>query len=170
MLKIKNIELKPLSTKDTEFLLEMRNDLEIADNFFSDPPVYDYGHNRWLSGKNTDDLDFIIWYEGQRAGQISITKINYRHQKGEYGVMVHKDFRGKRIAYEASVLLLEYVFQNLPINKIYLEVFASNNRAIQLYEKIGFEKEGLFKDEFFKNGFFQDICRMCLLKSKWSEK
>jgi len=168
MLKTKNIELKPLSIKDTDFLLEMRNDLEIADNFFSDPPVYDFGHNRWLSGKSTDDLDFIIYYEGKKAGRISITKIDFRHQKGEYGIVVQKDFRGKRIAYEASILLIDYVFQNLPINKITLEVYENNEKAIKLYEKLGFIKEGLLREEFLKNGRFQNVYRMSVLAKEWN--
>lgn len=164
MLKKDAITLRPISVEDTEFILDLRNNLEIADNFFSDPPLYDFEHNRWLNDKKKDDLDFMILHKGEKAGRISITKIDFRHQKGDYGIVLHPAFWGKNIAYEASNLLLDYVFRNLPINKIYLEVFESNLKAIKLYERIGFKNEGLFEEEYFKNGLFQNICRMRILR------
>jgi len=36
--------------------------LEIADNFFSDPPLYDFEHTKWLNSKNTDGLDLITMF------------------------------------------------------------------------------------------------------------
>jgi diamine N-acetyltransferase len=172
MLKNEKIILRPISIKDTHFILELRNNSEIADQFFSDEPVYDFEHNEWLSSRNKDDLDFIIVENDtqKEVGRIYLTNINYRHQKGEYGIVLHSDFRGKRIASDASHLLLEYVFNNLPINKIYLEVFESNTKAIHLYEKIGFQKEGVFKEEYFKNGTFQNVCRMSLLREDYKNE
>lgn len=38
MLKEGKIFLKPISGNDTEFILELRNDLKIALDFFSGPP------------------------------------------------------------------------------------------------------------------------------------
>jgi len=172
MLRNDVVTLKPISLNDTEFLLGLRNDLEIANQFFSDAPLYDFQHNSWLKTRNSNDLDFII-IENQtqkRAGRIYITQIDYRHQKGEYGIVLHPEFRGKNIAFKASLLLIDYVFRNLPINKIYLEVFESNLKAIKLYEKIGFKKEGLLKEEYFKNGTFQNVCRMSLLRNVWKER
>lgn len=172
MLKNDAVTLKPISLKDTDFILELRNDLEIADQFFSDAPLYDFEHTNWLKNRNKDDLDFVI-VENQtqrKAGRIYITNVDYRHQKGEYGIVLHPEFRRKNIAYEASDLLIDYVFRNQPINKIYLEVFESNLKAIKLYEKIGFKKEGLFKEEYFKNGTFQNVCRMSLFRKAWKER
>ncbi len=169
MLKNDVVTLKPISLNDSEFILGLRNDLEIADQFFSDVPLYDIEHNNWMKTRNSNDLDFII-IENQtqkKAGRIYITQIDYRHQKGEYGIVLHPEFRGKNLACEASSLLLHYVFNNLPLNKISLEVFKDNLKAIKLYKKIGFVEEGLMKEEFFKNGTFKDILKMRLLKSEW---
>lgn len=172
MLRNDAITLKPISLIDTDFILELRNNLEIADQFFSDAPVYDFEHNNWLKKRNNEDLDFIILdnHSQKRAGRIYLTNINFRHQKCEYGIVLHPESRGKNIAYEASKLLIDYVFQNLPINKIYLEVFEGNLKAIKLYEKIGFKQEGLFKAEYFKNGTFQNVCRMGLFRKEWSDR
>jgi len=166
------ITLKPISVKDTEFILELRNDLEIADQFFSDPPLYDFKHSNWLKIRSKDDLDFIVMEKQtqKRAGRIYITNIDYRHQKGEYGIVLHSNFRGKNLAYKASKLLLDHVFNNLPIQKIILKVFNDNQKAIKLYKKIGFSQEGYFKKDIYKKGEFKDVCQMALFKDNWFKK
>jgi len=67
----------------------------------------------------------------------------------------------------ASEMLLDYAFGALPTNKIYLEVFTDNKKAIRLYEKLGFKQKGLLKEEIYKNGTFKDIIRMTILKKDW---
>ncbi|CCU83509.1 GNAT family N-acetyltransferase [Mesotoga sp. BH458_6_3_2_1] len=162
-----DVLLRPLSIKDTEFLLGIRNDLEFADEFFSDPPVYDFSHNSWLQSAAKNNIELIVEFKSERAGQIRLTDIDYRHQKAQFGILIAKDFQGKGIAFGSSKIFIEYVFRNLPINKIYLELFANNIPAFKLYEKLGFSEEGRFRQEYFKRGEFKDTIRMSILREKW---
>jgi len=168
MLKNEFVELKPISNKDTEFVLSLRNNIELSNNFFSDPPVYDHEHNNWLNKRNSEDLDFIILNsENVKTGRIIISNLDFRNQKCEYGIMIHPHYQRKGYGYQASSILIEYVFTNLPINKIFLEVFEKNNGAKILYEKLGFINEGLLIEEYYKCGVFQNTYRMALLKNNW---
>ena len=169
MLRKGNILLRPISINDTEFILELRNDLEIASNFFSDPPVYDYEHLKWLNN-HPKDIDLIIEYDGEKVGRIRLTNVDYRNQKAEYGIVLKKEYRRKGIAKTASRLLIDYVFNNLPIRKIYLHVFEDNNAAIGLYKKLGFKVEGVFKEEIFKSGSWKNVLRMALFRDEYIEK
>jgi len=171
MIKSEVITLKPISKEDTDFILALRNDLEIADQFFSDPPVYDVEHESWLQVRNKTDLDFIVVLNetGERAGRIYINNVDYRNRKGEYGIVIHPDYRGRTLAFLSSELLLRYVFLNLPIKKIILKVFSDNNKAINLYKKIGFIQEGYLKEDVYKNGSFKDVCMMAVFKDQWIE-
>lgn len=171
MIQSGSIRLRPISEDDTDLILELRNDLKNAANFFSDPPLYDFGHKKWLASLDLNGIYMVIEYVGEKVGTITITNIDYRHQKAEYGRIVVKDsYRGKGIAFTASNLLISYVFHNLPIRKINLEVFADNIQAVRFYEKLGFEKEGLFKKEYYKNGTWKDVLRMALFRETWEEK
>lgn len=164
MLRDKEIELLPISEKDTEYIIQLRNNLEISNNFFSDPPLYDFKHKEWIS-KMKNSIDMIIYYNSEKVGRIYIYNIDYKNEKCEYGIALDPEYSGKGIAYEASKLLLNYVFSNLKIRKIYLELFSDNMRAKKLYEKIGFKQEGYFNDEIYKNGEFKDIIRMAYYKN-----
>jgi len=166
MLEKEHVKLIPISEKDTEYLLELRNNLEISKYFFSQLPIYDFKHEKWLYDLDKV-LDFIIYYDSKKVGRIYIYNIDFLNEKGEFGIIVEKSYSGQGIAYKASQLLFNYVFTNLKINKIYLLVFSENERAIKLYEKLGFEQEGYFKKEVFKNGRFQNVIRMALFRDEW---
>lgn len=166
MLEKEHLKLIPISEKDTEYLLELRNNLDISRYFFSQLPVYDFKHKKWLYDLDKV-LDFIIYYNSKKVGRIYIYNIDFLNERGEFGIIVEKSYSGQGIAYKASQLLFNYVFTNLKINKIYLLVFSENERAKKLYEKLGFEQEGYFKKEVFKNGKFQNVIRMALFRDEW---
>jgi diamine N-acetyltransferase len=169
MLEKKQIELIPISEKDTEYILKLRNTLEISKYFFSQLPVYDFEHKLWLYDLDKV-LDFIIFYNSKKVGRIYIYNIDFLNEKGEFGIVLEKNYSGKGIAFKASKLLLNYVFKNLKINKINLEVLSDNTKAINLYKKIGFKQEGYFKEEIYKNGEFKDVIRMAYHKSEWKNE
>jgi diamine N-acetyltransferase len=158
------ITLRPISKVDTEFIVDSRNSLNIFDNLCSDLPTYDFKHEQWLN--NFDyAIDMIIHYNKQRCGRVTIYNIDYRNQKAEYGIFVNQEYQGRDIAYRASKILINYVFSNLNIRKIYLHVFSTNVPAIKLYKKLGFVEEGILKEEIYKNGKYRDLIRMAIFKS-----
>lgn len=168
MLQAGEIKLIPMGLKDAEFIVNLRNKEEVFNYSFSNIPLYDFGHNRWLNEINTtNNIFFIIEHKEKKIGYINITNIDYLNEKGEYAIALDPQETGKGIAYKASQLLFNYVFTNLKINKIYLLVFSENERAKKLYEKLGFEQEGYFKKEVFKNGRFQNVIRMALFRDEW---
>ena len=66
--------------------------------------------------------------------------------------MGEQSAKGKGVASRASKLLLEYAFNTLNLNKVYLYTEFDNVNAQRLFEKLGFEKEGLIKDDLIFNG------------------
>jgi|LSQX01.2.fsa_nt_gb diamine N-acetyltransferase len=167
MLQEKEIKLFPISEKDTEFVIMLRNKINISDNFFTNPPLYDFEHVAWLKNIDKNDIYLIIEYNNKKIGLINISKVDYLNEKAEFGIVIDENYQGKGIAYKSSKLLINYVFDNLKINKIYLNVFSDNENAIKLYKKLGFEQEAFLREEIFKNGKFKNVIRMALFKSKW---
>ena len=53
------------------------------------------------------------------------------------------------------------------MHKVYLYVDTSNDRAVHIYEKSGFEIEGTLKEQFYTKGEYQDAYLMGLLKHNW---
>ena len=49
-------------------------------------------------------------------------------------------------------------------------VLESNNRAIALYDKLGFKKEGIKREAVYKNGEFVNMIFMAILKSEYKNE
>lgn len=61
---------------------------------------------------------------------------------GEFGVSVHPDFKGKGVGRKMIEELLLWAERNNGVEKVFLNVFATNENAISLYRTLGFTEEG----------------------------
>lgn len=61
---------------------------------------------------------------------------------GEFGVNVHPKYQGQGIGHKLVDTLLKWAKANQQIEKVILQVFASNKNAIELYKRNGFIEEG----------------------------
>lgn len=59
------------------------------------------------------------------------------------------DVQGKGIATAATGKLVEIVFEELKLNRIFLNLLSDNIKAIRMYEKCDFVYEGEFRQHFF---------------------
>ena len=82
---------------------------------------------------------------------------------GSLGMGVIKSHRGQGIGKRLIEATIEQAFAR-GMTRIELEVFSSNTRAIQLYEKFGFEHEGLKRRARCVDGRWDDFAIMALLK------
>ena len=77
------------------------------------------------------------------------------------------DHVGKGAGSEALGLAVGFGFRELGFNRIQLDVFAYNSRAIRAYEKVGFVIEGRRRQAMFHDGEFHDDLVMAILFDDW---
>ncbi|MEK6858024.1 MAG: GNAT family protein, partial [Nanoarchaeota archaeon] len=68
---------------------------------------------------------------------------------------------------EVTKLLVQYAFDKLNLNKVYLGVNVENIGAVKSYEKTGFVHEGRLREEVYRNGRYYDVHKMSILRSEW---
>ncbi|GAA4011205.1 N-acetyltransferase [Hymenobacter fastidiosus] len=67
----------------------------------------------------------------------------FAHVLGELTLAIHPRYQGQKLGYQLFTALLSTTRRQLPhIRRVELLVRESNQRAIALYEKLGFEREG----------------------------
>ena len=66
--------------------------------------------------------------------------MNVKDGEAELGIVITYAKQNAGYGAEAIRALLTYGWNNLPINRVYLEVYIDNDRAIHLYEKCGFKE------------------------------
>ena len=76
---------------------------------------------------------------------------------------VHRDFRRQGTGSRLMVSVIEQAWQS-GLERIELLVWADNQSAIALYEKLGFEHEGLLRNYRYLDGEYTDGVMMALLR------
>ena len=112
--------------------------------------------------QSSNSIFIIAEVEGEMAGLANFeggSKPRDRHT-GELGITVAKKYWGLGIGRELMIALIEWAEQNPVIRKMNLRVRADNNRAIELYRKLGFIDEGVITRDMIIDGEFYDCIFM----------
>lgn len=110
------------------------------------------------NNKNRKDrYDAVIEVDGVSVGLIGLLGIDTKNKKAEYYITLgEREYLGKGIAKKASILILEYAFTELGLNRVYLYTEIDNTSAVKLYERVGFKCEGVLRNDLLSKGRYVD--------------
>lgn len=119
----------------------------------------------------TDDrFDAVIEADGVPVGLIGLLTIDLKNKKAEYYIsMGELSYKGKGIAKKASYLILDYGFNTLKLNRIFLYTETENVLAQRLFESIGLIKEGCLKADVYSHGNFVDRFVYGCVRDSWNK-
>ncbi|MFN8206095.1 MAG: GNAT family N-acetyltransferase [Bacteroidales bacterium] len=171
-LRSRNILLRPWQEEDASGLAELANNRNIAD-MLRDGFPHPYtlvDAVSWIHSTiavNNPPTLFAIMFEEKLAGGIGILlKDNIYRKNVEIGYWIGETFWGKGIATEAVKLIVEYIFRNFNVVRIYAETFTSNKASSRVLEKNGFVCEGIFSKAVIKNEVLLDSATYALLRQE----
>lgn len=124
-----------------------------------------------ISGDRSRCDFFIVLKEGNEiVGDIALNDIDFSNRSCNLRLAIdnEKDC-GKGCGSEAISITLDYGFGMLNLHRIELEVYSFNERAIHVYEKIGFKREGLKRDALYFNHKYHDAIYMSILDSEFNK-
>ena len=168
------VSIRPITEADTAKIVKWRNTPSVVEHFIYRTPLDEQGHLNWFHNRvQTGEVaQFMIVDEeaGEEVGSVYLRDIDKENQKCEYGIFIGEDScRGKGIGSAAAKLALDYAFETLGLNRVFLRVFADNTRAINSYENAGFRYEGTFRDDVIIDGKAYDMVFMGILKEDWEK-
>jgi RimJ/RimL family protein N-acetyltransferase len=83
--------------------------------------------------------------------------------------MVERKSWSKGYGTEAISGLLERLFLNKNMHRVWLRVDQGNARAIKCYAKCGFVKEGMLREDHFAHGAWRSSCVMSIVVDEFKE-
>lgn len=174
MLETRRLVLRMLEERDGEQIIIWRNQKEIINQLFSNFGIIKKQHDQWFESyvNNSKRLEFIIETKENKKpiGTVGLNNIDYKNQKAELGILIGEfSEQSKGYGFEAISKLLVYAFNEMNMQKISLQTFYDNIKAINLYKKNGFKEDGVLRNEIYKNGKFKDVIVMSLLREEWKE-
>jgi [ribosomal protein S5]-alanine N-acetyltransferase len=122
------------------------------------------------SCETTNDASRVILAIRQRAdpkiiGYVHIHNINAVHRSADLGIRIGDEkHRGQGFGKEALAMALNYCWNHLNLERVSLNVFRHNARAIAAYSACGFKKEGTLKRFLFVDGAWVDLVLMAAFR------
>ena len=114
-----------------------------------------------------NEVSLVAEDDGRIVGWVDVTRGPFEGLThcGRLGMGVAPDARGMGVGTALLVRALDRGFRTL--ERIELEVFASNVRACDLYRRMGFVDEGRRRGARKLDGAYDDILMMGMLRGEW---
>lgn len=155
-----------LDEKQREKVLHWRNDKDIRTWMYNDHEISIEEHNGFIENLRVDFKNsywLVKHKEYGDLGVIYLNKIDLKNKNAYLGIYGNpeNDVKGKGSMLGKAILTL--AFDKLSLHSLKLEVIKDNERALNLYRKLGFSEEGKLREYIFKDDEWKDVIVMGLV-------
>lgn len=174
------VELRPVSLEDFKRTYEWINDEEtsklgVGSGLFGQSHIpLEKLEDDYEKIKKIDKREkgvFSIYTRGENPkhiGTINYRELNIVSRRCTVGIGIGvKDYWDNGYGSDAMKALIHYLFQTMNLNRIQLDTWSGNVRAIRSYEKCGFVIEGRMRNDEYIDGKYYDTVVMGLLKEEY---
>lgn len=160
-----------LCESDLELVLKWRTSPHVTKFMYTDIESNIENQKKWFNKIKDDKTQkhWIIQFKEEKIGLISLSKIDTLNQHATSGFYIG-DMKYAMLASRVLPYFLNYVFFDLELNKLYIEVMSNNKNMLKMDYHYGFRHVGTMEKHIYKNGQFHDIEILELLKDKWVEE
>lgn len=172
MMKGNFVYLRPIKKEDMESFYNATQDEEIRYMTGTRDTISKEDVNNYYDkiSKDSSRYDFgICLNDGDvLIGNLSILDIDCINHKAGFRIAIHyHKYFNKGYGTEAVKIALTFVFEELNLNRLQLEVYSHNQRGIKAYKKAGFKIEGIIRDSLYLDGKYTDEIIMGMLKKEY---
>lgn len=165
------IKLLPLEKEDLTKSRIWINNSSLNARMLRVLPVTQADQERWYEDIVQGALKMVFAIkminDEEHIGNTGFYHIDWIHRRAEFWILIgEQKFWGQGIGSDVLFLMQRYAFDNLNLNKLYLNVGIDNERAIALYKKFNFVQEGILKEHYYIDGEYIDIATMAILRRK----
>lgn len=160
-----NISFKKMNLNHLEFINTVRN--QYSNEYLHDSRKFTLEETKNWYYKSNPDF-WMILLDDITVGYFRLSNYSKQNKNIYIGADIAPEYTGKGIAKEAYKKFIPHLFTMYGLNKISLEVLETNQRAINLYNKLGFVNEGVKREEVIKNGKWVNSIMMSILKKEFN--
>ena len=154
-----HVYFRPAEREDLPLFVRWLNDAETSRHLALRAPISDAAEQGWfdamLAKQGKTDYHFVVCLvsDGRPIGTIGLHGLDLENGSAEFGIALgEKDEWNKGYGTDALRAICDFGFGELRLERIYLRVFAGNERARRSYEKAGSTHEGTLRRAQFSRG------------------
>jgi len=176
----KRLRLVPLGPEHVDLMLSWVTDPAVTNNsqFWRDHSDR-ASVEAWVAAQVEDDRSayFAAFMRPELdtkglgyLGNVHLLNINKIHDRCQGGITLRQAAWNHGFAQEMMPRLMRYAFSGLGMNKIYLELFTTNEKGIHLWTKVGFKVEGILREHYLLDGEYHDMLSLSFLRSEFDRQ
>ena len=177
MLLGKRIRLRGAEQTDLPNFVRWMNDPEVIRNLLLYTPLSSLDEQVWfdimIKSPKEEHVYVIEIFEDNNwlaIGSTGFHSVDWKNRSTEIGISIgEKKYWNCGYGRDTMRLMLRHAFNDLNLNRVYLFVFETNERARKAYLASGFVEEGRLRQDVYKNGQYIDVFVMSVLRSEWQD-
>lgn len=158
-----------IEERDIEWVRLLHNDPEVLFMLTDTSFISEIQQKNWFENisKSSKSRRLILDYKGECIGIARLDEIDYCNRSICVGLDIQKEFRGRGHGKNGFKLMLDYCFYELNMHRAWLLVAEFNEKAFNLYKKLGFIEEGIQRERLFRNGKYHNYIMMSILEEEY---
>lgn len=170
MLRGDKVTIRPLEEEDLDALYHWYNDEEV--NYWANggwPLSTMLTRDKIAEDILTDPGRYGILAEtGKLIGTVGIREINYPARSAVIFIVIgEQEYWNYGYGTDALIVFVKFLFSQWNFHRLSLDTWDGNQRALQAYQKIGFQIEGTQREARYIHGTYHDAILMGLLKKDY---
>lgn len=169
------IRLRRVERKDLDNFVEWLNDPEARAGIRLYLPMSRTEEEIWFEAtleRDVRERPFSVDVQQDddwvHVGSCGYFDFDDRSRCAELGIMIgDSSYWGQGIGRDAMLTLLRHGFETLNLNRVFLRTYQYNERALRLYQGLGFTEEGRLRQDRYHQGRYWDTILMGLLRDEW---
>ena len=162
--------LRAIEKEDLPQLRDWRNDFNIRVRTREHRLLSMANQYKWFDSLRDDKntVMFAIEVGDTLIGVCGLCYIDWVDRTAELSIYIgDENYAGKGLGKQIVKMLLSKAFENLNLNKVWLECFSFNEQGIRLFKSCNFIEEGRLRKHIYRMGEYHDSIMMSVLKEEF---
>lgn len=159
--------LRAVEPEDLDFMYVVENDPDCWSVSDCTVPYSRFALRQYIENTQCDiyldrqlRLMVVERASGLTVGAADIFDFSPHHARGEVGILIRRECRGRGYAREALSLLCDYAFRFLSFHQLAARIQSDNEACLRLFRSCGFVECGLLKEWWSVGNTYKDVVLM----------
>ena len=119
--------------------------------------------------QDRSDFVFGVFLDGNYIGNMGLHDVSRNNNSAMIGYWLAENQQGKGIMTDCVRALIDFGFNELNLNRIYIYCAFGNTKSRAIPERLGFVQEGILQDDECLYGVYHDKVIYGMLKRNWKK-
>lgn len=169
---MQNVCLRVMEKSDLKMVLSWRNSPRVRNAMYTDRIITLREHDEWFKQclQKESIRNYVFCLNKLPVGVVNITNIDILNSSCSWSIYIGDTSVPKGTGYLMGRTAIKYIFEELRLDKVIVEVLEKNKVSLKFHEKLGFFVTKVLEDYIFRNGNHENVVCLELYRKQYEEE